>query len=55
MVHFLQQRTEHLIVKILGFLTVHIADVTEQLEMHFHVCERELYNSDYFFYLGFKT
>lgn len=39
MVHFLQQRTKHLTVKILGFLTVHIADVTEHLEMHFY--ERE--------------
>lgn len=41
MVHFLQQRTKHLTVKILGFLTVHVAYVTEYLEMHFYVCVRE--------------
>lgn len=33
MVHFLKQRTKHLTVQILGFLTIHIADVTEHLEM----------------------
>lgn len=54
MVHFLQQRTKHLTVKILGFLTVHVADVTEHLEMHFYVKERELYNFDCYIYLGFK-
>lgn len=44
MVHFLQQRTKHLMAKILGFFLVHTADVTEQLEMHFHVYERALWN-----------
>lgn len=52
MVHFLKQRTKHLTIQIVGILTVHVADVTELLEM-----ERERENctvSMLTFFLGFK-
>lgn len=58
MVHFLKQRTKHLTVQILGFLTIHIADVTEHLEMQRgeggEERERVLYNFYAYIYLSFK-
>lgn len=53
MVHFLQQGTKHLTVKILGFLIVHVADVTEHWKGIF-TREREICNFNAYIYPGFK-